>query len=979
MRRLGIALLLLVAVLGAGLWFGPRLVDWDPWRPRLAELASARLGRSVSLEGAVELVLLPQPMVRAGRVSIGGLPGETTEEAAATGFAASARAMRLRLDLGALLAGRLEPREVALVGAELRLPWPPRYAGFSLRPPTWLTELDARIEDGRLLLGSMVLEGINARLSTGGPTQALRVEGGFHWRGRQLRFDATLGRPGWDGIVPMELTLAGPEASGIARGVLVPESGFEGRLEARGNDLNALLPAPPGQFSANGRLTASADLLAADDLTLDLAGAPARGAVALRIAPEPRLDVALVASRLDLDGWTAALRAAAAGGEARPRWPLSLDLSAEVASFRGQTLRRLRGAAFLEGERMTLSDVSLLLPGDTELELAGATAGGRLELAVRFRGEDLRSTLIALGLPLSGTDPARLKQGEGRLRLVLESSQSSVPELSAVVDGTRLSGAGVLRHGPRPALGLGLTVDRLELDPWLPALPGWQEAGQALSALDLNLRLAADQLSLRGTVLERASLDAALEQGKLTLRRLSGRLARAELVASGVAQFSPAPRFQDLSIELVGPEARDLAALLPGRWPDGRALATQPVALRLSAGGTPEALALRGALELGELRAEASGTLDAVQRRGNGTVTLRHPGAPRLLAEALGRLDGAWLGEGSFSLVATLAGNAQTVTAESFDLVAGMLRARGQVTLAEGARRPRLTGRIAAERLPLPLPRWRDAAPLGLDALLDAFDAELAVEAARAEAGNGAGSGGNSAGGGGPVLEKATATLLQQDGVLRLEGLRAQLAGGTLEGSLRIEAGDAASGGPPRLALNAGLKGAAVTAPLLGLPVDLAAAGGVEMTLDLTASGHSAQALAGTLAGEARVALRDGVVVGFDLTGAGGAAGLADLPAAESAVRGALVRGATAFERLELSARLAGGRATLSEVRLVGEGGLSASAEGSLDLARGALDLLIALRAPEGPDLGLRLTGSAEEPRRLPETAAWSRWRAERG
>jgi uncharacterized protein involved in outer membrane biogenesis len=231
--------------------------------------------------------------------------------------------------------------------------------------------------------------------------------------------------------------------------------------------------------------------------------------------------------------------------------------------------------------------------------------------------------------------------------------------------------------------------------------------------------------------------------------------------------------------------------------------------------------------------------------------------------------------------------------------------------------------------------------------------------------------------GSGPALEQASASLLLQDGVLRLEGLRAQLGGGQLDGGLRLDS--SAGPEPPRLALNATLQGAAVTAPLLGLPVDLAAAGGVEMALDLTAAGHSAQAMAATLAGEVRATLRDGVVVGFDLTGAGGAAALSDLAAAETAVRGALVRGATAFERLEFSARLAGGRATLSEARLAGEGGLSASAEGSVDLARGALDLLISLRAPEGPDLGLRLSGPAEEPRRLPETATWSRWRAERG
>ena len=44
--------------------------------------------------------------------------------------------------------------------------------------------------------------------------------------------------------------------------------------------------------------------------------------------------------------------------------PVSIDLSAEPTGFPGVPLRRLRGAFFLEGERLTLSDVSALLPGE---------------------------------------------------------------------------------------------------------------------------------------------------------------------------------------------------------------------------------------------------------------------------------------------------------------------------------------------------------------------------------------------------------------------------------------------------------------------------------------------------------------------------------------------------------------------------------------------------------------------------------------
>ena len=948
MRRLAAALALLLLVLGIGAWLGPRLVDWEPWRERLAELASARLGRPVRLDGPVEVLLLPQPMVRAGGVAIGA-PGDE--------FAITARLLRLRLDLGALLGGRLAPREIALVGAELTLPWPPGPI-FALRPPSWITALDAQVEDSRVRIGEAVLEGISARLFSAGPSQVLEIDGGFAWAGRAARFTAALGRPGWDGIATLELSLSLPEASASARGVLIPDTGFEGVFEARGPDLAALLPSPAGAFRIAGKLNAGSGLVALDDLAMELAGAPARGAAAFRLTPAPRLDIAVTAGRLDLDGWIEALRR----GPARP-WPVSLDLAAEASSFRGVALRRLRGAALLEEGRVELSEVSALLPGEAELELSGATTSGRLEIGARFAGPDMRTTLGALGLPVEGMDPTLLRRGEGRLRLALEESQAAMPEFAATLGEVRISGAGVLRHGTRPALGLGLTLDRLELDRWLPQGFDGMQAARALGALDLNLRLAADRVTYGTALMERATLDGALEGGRLTLRRLSGRMAETDVALSGVLALAPQLRLQDLTLEASGPSARGLALLVPGGWPDRTALAGQPVALRLAGGGTLEALALRGSAELGELRLEASGTLDLPAAKGTASVTLRHPGAPRLLAEGFGSGAGAWLGDGSFSLVASLAAGPQGASADSFELVAGGLRARGALALATGAARPRVSGRVVAESLPLPFPGWRAADPLGVEALAG-LDLDVAVEAARLEIG-------------GIVAEQLATTLRLGEGRLKLEALRARLAGGALEAQATLET---APGAAPRLSLQGQVSDATIGAPVFGVPVEVTAGRG-DVLFTLLASGHSPAALLGTLTGEARLALRDGVLAGFDLAAAATASAGEDAAAAEEAVRRALLGGATGFDRLEAEARLADGRVRIEAARLAAEGGATATLAGEIDLARGAVDLQVLARpaAPEAPDLGLRLTGPADSPRALPEISAWARWRAERG
>ena len=969
-RRLGLSLLVLLPVLLlAALWFGPRLTDWNEHRDRLAILAAGRLGQPVMLTGPVKLALLPQPMLEAGGVTI----GEAADDRDG-GLSIQARALRLRLDLGALLRLRLEPREVVLVGAEIRLPWPPTSAQ-SFRPPPWLTGLRGRIEDSRITIGSVALEQVTADLAAGSAVDALRIDGRFRWGRLDASFRTALGRPGDDDAAPLELTVSAANASISASGVLLPQGGFEGTLQGGGNDWSALLPGPAGNFRLRGALSASADLLTANELALDIAGSPARGAATLRLSPEPRLDLSLVTGRVALDPWVAALRQAQASATPQAI-PVGIDLAAEAATLNGITLRRLRAAAFLDGDRLTLSDVAAILPGDTAIELSGGTtgrlgAGGRLEAAIRFQGTALRATLLALGARLERTDPVLLRQGEGRMRLVLEDAQASMPEFAATIDGARLSGAGVLRFGSRPALGLGLSVDRLDLDAWLPDRADLLALATGNTGWDANLRLAAEQASWRGTVLERLAVDASLEGGRLTARRVAARVAGGDVALSGVLAPATAAsgntpasaaRLSDVALELSAPVARPMLALLPGTWPAMRDVAApiagQPLAVRLSANGPLTALVLRGGIDLGEARAEANGTLDAQAGRYAGALTLRHPGAPRFAAEALQMPAPDWLGEGSFSIIANLAATPRGGQLDSIELVAGELRASGQLALATAAgARPRLTGRIQAERLPLPAPLGGEE-PLPL-APLRQIDAELALGAARVLPPFG------------PPLTQATATLRLNGGVLQLDQFQANVAGGRAEGGATLDA----AANPPAAAAQLRLAGVVLSGPLTGFPLDLIA-GQMDGELDLQASGHSPAAMLATLSGSVRVGLRGGVLAGADLGAALQAAAQPGAGAVD-ALRRALAGGATGFDRLEAPLRLAGGRAVLEQGVIEFGEHATARATGDLDLARAGMDLTLVLDPPEGPPFSLRLTGPLRQPRRVPDVADWLRWRAE--
>ncbi|MBS7813541.1 AsmA family protein [Roseococcus pinisoli] len=925
-RGLTLALVLgLAGAAAAGAYVVPKWLDWDRHSGTIAAIASERLGRPVWLEGPVTLELLPQPRLEASRVVI----GQTGDD-----VRMSARALRLRLDLGALLLGRIKVRELALVGADIRLPWPPTSLP-ALAPLPRLTALDARLEESRISIGGALLEGVSARLTAGSPAEALTAEGALVWRGRPVRFQATLGRAGDDGIAPLDVSASHASVNLQARGALLAEGGFEGRLEISGPDLAAVLPAPPGPFRATSSLVAGAEVLTARQLALEVGGQSVRGSALLRLGREPRFDLTLATPRLEVEPWLAALRGA--GPQAVP---VSLDISAEGATLGPLRLRKLRGAAFLQGERLTLTDVSAELPGETTIELSGASAGPRLDLALRWRSARAEQLAEAIALPARQLLPPGTS--EGQLRLSWEGTQVTATDLTAQLGPTRATGGFVWRQQSRPTLALGLDFDRLEAG-LTPAelLASLREAG---ANADFQLRLGFDRLSLGPSAWERVAVDGAVENGRLLLRRLAGRHLGLDVALAGTLA---ADRVSDLTLEaegLAGPLLARLGLERPG-------LAGLPLRLRASGAGPLDALPLRVEGDLSEARIESQATIDVAKGLGQGTFTLRHPGAARMIGVLTERPAPQWLGEGSFSLIASLARRPEGWSAESFDVVAGQLRGRGQLALGEGGA---ATGRLALERLPLPA--WRD---LELGAWSGpALDVALTAE--RVEPLDL------------PALEQASAQLRTDAATLRIEELRANIAGGTLAGALRLERGPTA-----RVSAEGSFSDVVLDGPLTGRPVDISA-GRLSGEFRLNSAGNAPAALVEGLGGEARLNWREGVLQGLDGTAAAAALRQEDLRGAEAGLRAALQGGATAIQSATASLSIAGGTVTVDEATLEGDGGAAMRLGGQVDLARDVLGLRVTMPVAEGaPDVGLRLTGPSQRPRRLVEVAQWLRWRAE--
>lgn len=992
----------LLAVLVAALWLVPGMLDWNRYRDGIAALASEQLGRPVHIGGAVSLQVLPQPILTAADITIDDLG-----TAATTGeVGLHARALRLRVALGSLLAGRIDARELTLQGADLHLPWPPPPGAMSRRPPSWLTGLQARVEDSRLQVGEVVFSGVDATVGTDAETGTLSVAGVGRAGTRGWQFTARLARPGRDGAAGLDISVDGQDrlrdTGGTFSGQLGSDGGLSGRVAGRGPDLSLLMPAPALPWRGDGRLTAKGGLAVADELALEIGGAPARGAVALRVQPQARLDVSITAGRLDLDAWLPALLGRNRG-TLRSGIPTGIDLSAEAATLAGGTLRRLRGGVDLApGGVLRLREVSAILPGDAQLALSGevttlpgaaAAAPATVEVALlagaaRFDGTvglkapDLRGTLHWLErvAPMTALPDGVLHAADLSAHVVADAGQLAVSELRGTVDGSSIAGTASVRDGARPELTAALTLDRLALDPWVPtpaALLSPQGAGAALAALlgiDGDLKLRVERADWAGLPLGTVIVEMQTEVSRVMLRRLELQPLGARVVVSG--QLGGNGRLSEGRLEAV---SGDMAALRPafgpllrpwigpllgpslGRASEGvQPLLRGPGSLLVLAAGPSDALAMRVTLEMGDLRVEAQPTVSLLARRWAGPLTLHHPGAPRLL-EQLG-LGGAaaWLGDGSLSLLGQVTVSPGRVAIDGATVSAGGLRGSVQVW-ADGRR---VAGRLAFETLPLPLIYPRSPDPLPLE-WLRSWQAALRVEAQEVQVGLT------------PILQGASADLVLEDGKLRLDRAMARLGPGSVSGGINGSLVLDAVSDPPRLSVTGEGEGLVVTGPVFGGPLDLVA-GQAGLSFDLSAAGHSPAALLATLGGRVVVRVHDGLVAGFDLAATGVALQEADARTALGRARAAMLGGNTSFATLEAPVLVERGVAGL-EVQLEAPSG-TAGLRGSLDLQGGGDNLQLVLRgpAPGMPSLGLRLAGSGEAVVRTPELAGLARWLAAR-
>lgn len=588
------------------------------------------------------------------------------------------------------------------------------------------------VEDGTIVYRELAsgaeyrVQQVGAEIAADSLRGPFQAEGEAVYQGTRATFEARSGRLD-GGATPLGLELRLPEVADstvtFSGSFDAATTALEGELQGRGGDLATLiaslqpqaadLPSPlAAPFSLDTSIAYGGERLELAALQLSLGEIGASGDVSLGLAPQIEGQVALTVARLDLDALLAATASGGGGQSSAPSGAaagfslpgdiaLGFELVVEALVYNGEVVRQvLAGGRLAEGQ-VRLDQAIALLPGGGDVSLSGtlaAVAGapnfnGQVEAA----SDNLRGLAQWLEIALPEGIPAdRLRSASYASAVAYAPDQLQLGGIVLQVDSTTAQGGVTLALGrAKPAFGAGLTLDRLNLDAYLPGsggggsstplqlaqaeetpegAPAAAGAGDnPLEAFDANLNLRLGTLTYRGQQANQISLQGRVQDGVLTVQNLEvGDLVGGSAQLSGVVSGLPdAVQVADGRYALEVPDTARLARLL-GQPAAGPLAQLGSLSASGSASGGLDALTTDSSARIpegtlafaGEVRNAASAP---VVRNGRIAAELSDTGR---LAGIAGLADSPLARLGSVSLNGGLSGSADDL---SLDLDGRML------------------------------------------------------------------------------------------------------------------------------------------------------------------------------------------------------------------------------------------------------------------------------------------------------------------
>lgn len=494
----------------------------------------------------------------------------------------------------------------------------------------------ASITDGTLVYRDLTtaseqrVENLNVDLSLGSLQGPFKATGGVTALGMPIGFDVDVGRLDPAQPMPINLTLKIEEAKAsvgfsgnadLKAAETADQPIVTGKLTGKGDSVAKLIAVLSGGkaeegpldqgFALDGDIVAGKTAAELKNFAASLGDMTAKGSIAAKMGEVTTVDANLAMGRLDLDKLMPVTAAApadaapAASAETATKpgtfsLPAGINANATVTIdqvvVKGNAIDQVKVVAALADAKLNLTELSAQLPGATKVKLGGtlqaqngqpAFAGG-----LDLNAGNLRALIDAFAKGAVDSVPGdRLRAFALNSRVTFTPTQVALSDLAAKLDSTKIAGGVTValpdgKQRQRMAFGVGLSVDQMNLDGYMPkkaeAAPAATTSKPAdiggnplkalapLGDLDANIELRAGALTMNEQQVKKLHALIGLAGGVLTIEDLSvGDLMGGKGTVKGqIVELKGNPRF-DLDFDVTAKDANKLAQMA-GAAPAGK-------------------------------------------------------------------------------------------------------------------------------------------------------------------------------------------------------------------------------------------------------------------------------------------------------------------------------------------------------------------------------------------------------------------------
>ena len=520
----------LILVLSA-LFAAPLFIDWNDYRPVFETQVTKLLGRQVKVGGEVHLVLLPATELRFDDIEVADQQGRLDRPFL------EARSVEAWLNIGALMSGGIEAKQISIVDPVLRLDvkadgtgnWSDvgrRGVALPFAPKDVMLD-SVNVSGGRIEITKegaprLTLENVNGAASAQSLSGPYKVSATYEFEGRSQELRFSTSEPDASGLFRVKSSLRDPERNTaylLDGGV----TGLGDKLVYDGNIVVRVAKAAPGgeaeeesepsnedqqqqaaaqpadkssllELKSPLKATPEGAELSDFDITIHSNGHPQllKGKLTFDYADRFTTTGEITASFVDLDllfgapgaqvqpSPAAVLYAFAeqALGEAAEFGEGSLAVNLEQASLGGDLIGTIDLALSTQDGGLKVERLKAVLPGGNNIETSGRLTHGDFGPVftgpIKIAGSGLRPlTRWAAG---DRDTSGQVSTGEFSLQGMAEvgDGELRLAEATGELSGTKFRGDLRFQGGARSLIELSLDSDRLDLRDMIGDRPIWR-------------------------------------------------------------------------------------------------------------------------------------------------------------------------------------------------------------------------------------------------------------------------------------------------------------------------------------------------------------------------------------------------------------------------------------------------------------------------------------------------------------------------